>query len=115
MKNLEKLTKYTEEIQKEIIETLKCYDKCHVERIGTEYKVCVGYCLKDSYGDEEVLDEFTKDEIFTVEDQIINYMESFHEYHPLYKGKRNYRMINEIGNDWSYKFKFDNEGNIVIA
>ena len=59
MKKLDKLNKYNEKVQKEIIETLKAYNECHVERHGDEFKVCVGWCLKSHYGDEEILDEFT--------------------------------------------------------
>ena len=113
MKNNERLNKYSEKVQKEIIDTLKAYNECHVERHGTEYKVCVGWCLKAHYGDEEILDEFTADEIFTEDEKILNYMEVFHEYKITYKGKRDYKMIHEIKGNWDARFAFDENKNII--
>lgn len=108
-----KLAKYTEEIQKEVRDTLKAYNECHIERHGTEYRVCVGWTLKAHYGDEEVLDTFTVDEIYTKEEQILNYMEVFHDYKITYKGKRDYKMVHEIEGNWEAKFAFDENGNII--
>lgn len=113
MKNNENFKKYSKEVQEKIISTLKCYDECHVERWGTEFHVCTGWCLKATYGDEEVLDTFKKEDLFTEDEMIINYMESFHEYHPSYKGKTNYKMINEVDRNWNARFAFDSEGNII--
>lgn len=113
MKNDNRMNKYSEKVQNEIIETLKAYDECHVERHGTEYRVCTGWCLKAQYGDEEVLDTFKADDLFTEDDKIINYMESFHDYKITYKGKRDYKMIHEIEGNWEARFAFDENGNIV--
>lgn len=113
MKNVEKLNRYAAEVQEEIIKTLKAFDECHVERRGKKYVVCTGWCLKAVYGDEEVLDTFKADEIFTEDEKILNYMESFHDYKITYKGKRDYKMIQEIKGNWDAKFAFDENKNIV--
>lgn len=113
MKKLDKLNKYNEKVQKEIIETLKAYNECHVERHGDEFKVCVGWCLKSHYGDEEILDEFKADELFDEDEQILNYMEVFHDYKITYKGKRDYKMIHEIKGNWAARFAFDENKNII--
>lgn len=108
-----KLTKYSEKVQEEIKDTLKIFNECHVERHGKEYKVCTGWCLKATYGDEEVLDTFTADEIFTEDERILNYIESFHSYPITYRGERNYKMIHEIKGNWNARFAFDENKNII--
>lgn len=108
-----KLAKYSEKVQEEIKDTLKIYDECHVERRGTEFVVCTGWCLKATYGDEEVLDTFTADEVFTEDERILNYIESFHSYPITYHGERNYKMIHEIEGNWNARFAFDENKNII--
>lgn len=93
MKN-ERLEKYSEEVQKKVRSVLSAYDECHIERHGSEYIVCTGWCLKNSYEDEEILDTFKKEEIFTEDEIIENYINSFHDYPINYKGKRNYQLMN---------------------
>lgn len=110
---IERLNKYSQDVQNEVKSTLKAYKECHIERHGTEYRVCVAWSLKSHYGDEEILDEFTADEIFTEDEKILNYMECFHDYKITYKGKRDYKMIHEIEGNWNARFAFDENKNII--
>ena len=114
----ELLSRYSTEVQTKVANMLKVYDKCHVERHGQNYIVTTSWTLKSAYGDEEILDEFSKDDIYTKEEQMLNYVESFHEYPITYKGERDYRMLHAIhqrANRWDAKFKFDERGNIIEA
>ena len=46
-----------------------------------------------------------------INDEIINYVESFHSYPIDYKGKRDYYWIKNLSRD--AKVKFDENGNLV--
>ena len=106
---------FTEEQQDRVKETLKAYDEVHITYQYGEYHFSTGVALTATYApDFKAVGSVYADDIFTEEERILNYMESFHEYSPLYKGRRNYRMLNEIGNDWSVKFKMQ-DGEIVRA
>ena len=101
------------DVQDRIIDTLKAYDEITVSYEYGMYHF--GVCIKSHYApDHRVIGTFHADDIFTPEERMLNYMESFHEYPPRYTGKRDWKMIQEIGNDWSIKFKWE-DGNIVRA
>ena len=107
--------RFTAEQQNEIKEILKAYNEVHVVYEYGQYHFSTGIALRATYApDHEFIGTVYADDIFTEEERIINYMEAFHEYSPLYKGRRNYRMLNEIGHDWSIRFKMVN-GEIVRA
>lgn len=103
-------------VQNDIKNDLKAYSECHVVYEYGMYHVGCGVCLKNEYADDhEVIGTYHAEDIFTPNERIINYIESFHDYPIQYKGKRDYRMLKEIGNDWSVRFKFNETGDIVIA
>lgn len=103
------------DVQDKVKNTLKAYDNAYIIFEYGEYHVSVGIALKAHYAeDHKVIGTVNVDDIFTKEEKIINYAESFHEFSPLYKGKRDYRMMNEVGNDWNAKFKFE-DGVLVRA
>ena len=88
MKKFEQLPK---EVQNEIKETLKEYDRASVTFENGKYHVSTGDCLKATYPEDyEVVGEYKADEIYTKEEQIINYVELFHEYPASYRVNRNY-------------------------
>lgn len=101
-------------IQNEVKEVLKAYDETHVIYEYGEYHVDTGLALKTAYGsDHKFIGTFKANEVFSESERIINYVESFHDYPPQYEGNRDYKMMNEVGTDWSAKFAFDVDGNIV--
>jgi len=103
-----------QEVQEKAKNTLKAYDEVNVIYEYGEYHVSVGVALKAQYApDHEVIGRYRAEDIFTDNERIINYVESFHDYPIQYKGKRNYRLFDGIG--WETRFEFDNDGNIVKA
>ena len=85
------------EIQEQVRNTLRAFDKCDVWFEYGEYKVQVGACLRAKYApDHRFVATFTKDEIFTEKEQIENYINKFHCYPANYKGKKDWQMIHKM-------------------
>lgn len=106
---------FTETQKEEIKSTLKAYDKVHVTYEYGKYHFSTFVGLTASYADDHrFCGTVYADDIFTPEECIINYVEAFHDYPIGYHGKRDYKMLREVGNDWTAKFQFVN-GNIVRA
>ena len=102
-------------VQDEIKNTLKAFTKAHCWFANGEYHVSAGIAIKAQYApDDRYIGTWTPADVFTDEERIINYIESFHDYPIEYKGKRDYKMLDSIGNNWKVKFKMVN-GNLVIA
>ena len=119
MKKYTENTKRFEElpvdVQAEVKRVHRAYDECPVTYEYGRYNVGGGICIKKNYApDHESIGVYYADDVFTEEERIINYAESFHEYSPLYKGKRDYAMWRKVGYDWNVKFKMVN-GNLEIA
>ena len=108
MKKFEELPK---EVQEKVKEILKAYNSTSVTFENGKYHFG-GYCIKSTYAsDYEFVGEYKADDIFTKEERIINYVESFHSYPIDYKGKRDYNWIKNLR--WDEKVKFDENGNLV--
>lgn len=108
MKKFEELPK---EVQEKVKEILKAYNTVSVTFENGKYHYG-GYCLKNSYAsDYEFIGDYKADEIFTKEERIINYVESFHTYPIDYRGKRDYRFIKNLG--WDEEVTFDGNGNLI--
>ena len=106
----EEFEKLPGEIQEKCKSTLKAFDEVSVDFENGAYKVSTGSWIASSYApDHKFIGVVYADDIFTEKERIINYVESFHSFPIEYKGKRDYQMLNEIGNDWSVKFKFEGE------
>lgn len=120
MKTLNELPK---SVQKEIKETLKAYSEVPVTYENGRYSFSL--CLKSEYADDhEFIGTFYAKDIYTPEERIINYFESFHEYPISYKGKRDYKMLRDLEAErnnmsceefWAIRFKLDSNGDIVRA
>ena len=102
-------------VQEKVKKDLLAYSETSVWFEYGEYHVSPAIVIKSEYAsDHEVIGTYTAKEVYTDEERIINYIETFHDYPIEYKVKRDYRMLNEIGNDWSIKFKMV-DGNLIIA
>ena len=113
MKNFNELPA---DVQKDIKQTLKAYSEVFVVFEYGEYHVGVGVSLKAVYApDHEVIGTFYAKDLYTPEERDINYIEEFHDYPAGYKGKRDYRLLRELKGQWDVKFKYDEEGNLVVA
>lgn len=106
MKNFNELP---ENIQNEIKEYLRAYNEVHVTYEYGGYHF--GLCIKKQYGaDFEAIGTFRAQDIFTDEERIVNYVNSFRSYPIQYKGKRDYAILK----NYKATYKMEN-GNIVIA
>lgn len=96
-------------IQSQVKATLCAYDRCTVELTQTnQYKVTTVIALHSgSYN--EIIGEFHKEDIFTADEMIINYVKTFKDYPSNYNGKRNYSLLS---GDWT-NATLEN-GNIVF-
>lgn len=104
---------FTEEQKKSVKSTLKAFREVTVEFEYGEYHFSTGVSLKANYApDHKLVGTVYAEDIFTEEERLLNYVESFHEFPIGYKGKRNYRMFDGLG--WDAKFAIV-DGNIVIA
>lgn len=58
-----------EDIQKEVKDTLKVFDSCHVENRNAKMSVHAGLCISNSYASDEcVIGEYKAKEIYTPEE-----------------------------------------------
>ncbi len=86
-----------EEVQIGVKNILKVYDKCTIVYEHGSYTVQTGSYLKNVYApDFKVVGNIHKNDIYTEEEQIINYIEEFREYPPEYKYKRDYNIIKKL-------------------
>lgn len=108
---INKLNTLPKEVQDEVKNTLKAYDEAHVIYEYGEYHVSVGVALKAHYApDHKVIGTFKANEIFTQDERIENYINTFQEYPIEYKGKRDYKTLND-GKRHTYKLV---DGNLVV-
>lgn len=107
-----KFNELSKEVQNEVKEVLKAYDKCSVVFEYGKYKIGCGTCIKSEYGkDHRVIGSYYSDEVFTENERIVNYVENFHSYPINYKGEKDYPMLKTM--TWETKVALKN-GNIVI-
>lgn len=88
------------EIQTNVKNTLRAFNKCDVWFEYGQYRVLTGACLKATYGaDHKYIGTYKADEIFTEEERIENYINGFCDYPIEYKGKRDYGMLRKMTNE----------------
>jgi hypothetical protein len=98
---------------KKIKEVLKAYDEVNVYFEDGQYHVSTGRCLRATYGqDFKNIGTYKAKDVYTEQERILNYINEFQEYPINYKGERNYKYFHMGKRE---VFKFDNNGNIVIA
>lgn len=87
-------------IQREVRNTLKAFDRCDVWfEYGKYYTQC-GSCLRAHYApDHRFVATFTKDDVYTETEQIENYINEFCCYPPNYKGKKDWQMIHKMSDE----------------
>lgn len=97
MMNRTEFNQLPQDVQNKIKSTLHVYDKTHVVYEYGEYHVSSGICLKAEYAaDHKVIGTYTAEELFTEEERIENYINTFNEYPANYKGKRDYQMLRKM-------------------
>ena len=87
-----KFEQLPKETQNKVKSVLCAYDNCIVERkIKTgEYIVSVSVALLNHYTTEFVM-KINKNDIYTEDEQIVNYVNEFRSYPVEYKGNKDYR------------------------
>lgn len=72
------LDKLPEEIQQEVRQTLKAYQRCNVYFEYGKFHTRTGYCIKAEYNfDHYVCGEYKASEVYTPEERRQNYIEVF--------------------------------------
>lgn len=116
-----------DDVQNKVREHLRAYDSVNVWYEYGEYSFVDA--IKAYYApDHKYIGTYHKDEIFTVNEQIENYINTFHAYPSNYKGNRDYRLLHKmdddrecvsIGNgklaDTSWYGKLDENGNFTLT
>ena len=91
------LEKLPEHIVKEVRDTLKAYDECHILYQNGKYETSVGIGIYNTYPEDyKFIGTAYVDDIYTIEERTQNYLTVFHDYPGWYKGKRDY--------DWLRKY-----------
>ena len=100
-----------QEIQDKVLNTLKAYDKVYITYEYGAYKVSIGVALTATYADDfRVIGEVEAQEVYTDDERIENYINEFQDYPITYKGKRDYRTLND-GKRHTWKLV---DGNLVV-
>lgn len=103
--------KLPKEVKEKIRYTLRAYDEAHVTYENGSYKVSVGVALTATYApDFKVIGTITAKEVYTDDERIENYINVFQDYPIEYKGKRDYKTLND-GKKHTYKLV---DGNLVV-
>ena len=105
---IEKLANLPKEVQLYVMDTLKAYDEVTVSYENGKYQY--GVCIKRNYAEDyKVLGTIYKSDIYTEEEQDINFMETFHDYPQGKKYIHDYSFIKKLDKiGWSAKVKIVN-------
>lgn len=122
--SIEELNKLPQEIITNVKNTLTAYNSCQVEFKNGKYDVIVGsYLLEEYPNDFKVIGEVFKEDIFTNIELIENYINAFKSYPKDYKGKKDFKILNEMKNSRKIENgvlsesygKINNDGNFEIV
>lgn len=109
---MKELNTLPSEVVEKVKKVLRAYDEVHVIYEYGEYHVTTSLCIKATYApDDEFIGTYKAKEVFTPEERMLNYINSFQDYPIEYKGKRNYKDF-QTGKREVFKWE---DGNLVIA
>ena len=101
------------DVQEQAKKVLKAYPEVHITFANGKYNVSTGVALLAHYPDDyKVIGDYKDKEIFTEDELILNYINSFHEYPAQYKGKRDYRWMNSL--TWNDTVVFNENHELVV-
>lgn len=101
------------DIQASAKSILKAYNEVNIVFENGKYNVSSSSSVTATYAaDHKFIGVYYADDVFTTDELIVNYAESFHDFSPRYKGPRDYKMMNDAGYDWSIKFKIE-DGKLI--
>ena len=97
------------DVQNEVKNTLKAFDRCNVTIEEGVYKVHTSYMLTSDNRDIQHLGEIHKDDVYSNDEKIVNYVNEFRCYPAEYKGEKDYTKVR----DRNLTAKMDN-GTIIF-
>jgi len=81
-------------VSEDVRKTLCAYSMCLVRFYNGEYHVSTGVMICSTYPEDyKVIGDFESVHIFTEDERIVNYIETFYDYPTEYKGSRDYNML----------------------
>lgn len=90
----------------EIEMVLKAYDECHVIYQNGKHEVMTDWCLKDEYPmDYKYIGELKAKDIFSKEELIENYINTFCSYPVKYNNKKDYAMLRKMETEKTFDFE----------
>jgi hypothetical protein len=111
---LKELNKLPASVQEEVKKWLRVYNEASVVFEYGEYHTSAGIAIKSVYADDhKFIGTFNVKGVFTEDERMVNYMNSFREYPIHYKGKRDYIWLKAQARDT--KFELDSNGNFKTA
>lgn len=101
------------EVQEKVKDRLMAYDSVTITIENGEYRF--GTLVKRQYAaDHQVLGTVESDDVFTKEEQALNYINTFHSYPMNFEGERDYSIFRDAVMNVT-TFKYDTNGNVVKA
>lgn len=110
---MKKFMDLPEVLQAEVKEMLGAFDTCYVEFENSVYNVTTGITVKEDYADDHDIIKFEASEVLTEKERILAYANNFYDYSPLYKGKRDYKMLSQAKEN-KIPLCYDLDGNIIL-
>lgn len=98
------------EVQTKVKERLGAFPKCYVIRENGTYNVSTGCGLSKSYADDYEMLIFLKDDVLTLEEQNLAYINNFYSFPTGYTGKKDWDGLYDA-QDNRTPVTYDEEGN----
>lgn len=106
------LNSLPENVQHQVCENLRIFDKVYVTYENGSYRVSSSVVLKKHYAEDyKVIGTLDAVDVYSPEDRLLIYVEENHSYPIGYKGVKDWDMIRNL--NWGDKVTFDKDGNIV--
>jgi len=81
-------------VREDVRKTLRAFSECYIRFHNGEYHVSTSIMLCANYpADYMVVGDVKASDVFTADERIINYIETFYDFPLGYKGERDYDML----------------------
>lgn len=85
------------DVQQEVKETLKAYSRVFITYEQGGYKVTTGLAVKAQYADDhQQIGVVEQETVYTPQERLENYIETFHDYPSNYTGPRDYASLRTL-------------------
>lgn len=111
MKKNELYESLPEQVQRQVSKALKGWREVDIWFENGKHHVSSGTCVKEKHADDyKVIGILTNDDIYTAEEQILYYAETFRTYPRSYHGRRDMELLSALTDDTP--LEYDGKGNI---